>query len=145
MAAHLLAARLGSGWEVVSAGTAALPGAAASPPALQAMAERRHDLGRHRARPLTRDLVEQAGLVLTMTRAHREAVLGLVPSAADRTFTLREYAGCPVDPPRGEALDVADPLGQGVEVYRAVAAEFERLADAVARRLAGGERPCGCR
>lgn len=137
MAARLLASRLGPGPEVVSAGIAAAPGAAASPFALQAMAEREFDLGGHRARPLTRDLVEQAGLVLTMTRAHRRAVVDLVPAAADRTFTLREYAGCPVSPPRGEDLDIADPLGHGVEAYRAVAGEFDRLAEKVARRLGG--------
>ncbi|MDQ7794186.1 MAG: low molecular weight protein arginine phosphatase [bacterium] len=138
MAAALLATRLGAGRQILAAGTAAVPGSGASALAIQVMGERGLDLGGHRARILSRDLVEQADLVLTMTRAHRQAVLDLVPGAADRTFTLREYAGCPVNPPVDEELDISDPLGRGLEVYQAVAGELERLADEVGRRLGGG-------
>ncbi|MCZ2836441.1 arsenate reductase/protein-tyrosine-phosphatase family protein [Modestobacter sp. VKM Ac-2985] len=44
------------------------------------------------ARQLTRDLVRDADLVLTMTRDQRRSVVTAVPSAVRRTFTLLEFA-----------------------------------------------------
>jgi len=50
------------------------------------------------ARQLTDTMVEEADLVLTATRLHRATVVGLVPAAVRRTFTLREF---------GQLADVA--------------------------------------
>ena len=44
------------------------------------------------ARELTAELVVRADLVLTATREHRAAVVGLVPAAVRRSFTLKEFA-----------------------------------------------------
>jgi protein-tyrosine-phosphatase len=143
MAAALLAARLGDRCRVQSAGTAALPGEPASEFAVRVMAERGLDLSGHRSRPLVPELVAGADLVLTMTRGHRQAVVHLCPAAADRTFTLREFAGCPLHPPQGEDLDIPDPLGGSEQVYRQVADELARLVDAVAARMARFETPGG--
>jgi protein-tyrosine phosphatase len=44
------------------------------------------------ARQLTSRIASDADLVLTMTRAHRDAVLELAPHRLHRTFTLREAA-----------------------------------------------------
>lgn len=45
-----------------------------------------------RSRPLQREHVAVADLVLTATREHRGGVLDLDPTALRRTFTLREFA-----------------------------------------------------
>jgi protein-tyrosine phosphatase len=44
------------------------------------------------ARQLTAAMVQQADLVLALTRRHRSAIVELVPAAVRRTFTLRELA-----------------------------------------------------
>jgi protein-tyrosine phosphatase len=44
------------------------------------------------ARQLTAAMVQQADLVLALTRRHRSASVELVPAAVRRTFTLRELA-----------------------------------------------------
>lgn len=75
---------------VESAGLAAWPGAPASDYAIQALAEAGIDLRGHRARQLTREMVERAHLVLTMTWDQKEAVLKLVPQAEGKVFTLKE-------------------------------------------------------
>jgi protein-tyrosine phosphatase len=46
----------------------------------------------HRSRLLTAVQIESADLVLTATRAHRAAVVSLVPRASRYTFTLKEFA-----------------------------------------------------
>jgi hypothetical protein len=59
------------------------------------------------AQQLTGALVDEADLTLTMTRAHRRAVLGLAPRALARTFTVRE-AGELVASVKGDAVTGAD-------------------------------------
>ncbi|MHC6222076.1 arsenate reductase/protein-tyrosine-phosphatase family protein [Arthrobacter sp. MMS24-S77] len=43
------------------------------------------------ARQLTPELLEQADLVLALSRGHRSRILELAPSVLRRTFTLREF------------------------------------------------------
>ena len=81
------------GIRVISAGTAAAKGQGASKHAIQVMQEKNIDLHKHRATPLTKALIDQADLILTMTRNHKFQVLSIAPDASQRTFTLKEYAG----------------------------------------------------
>ncbi|MFP4143782.1 MAG: Sua5/YciO/YrdC/YwlC family protein [Phycisphaeraceae bacterium] len=98
------------GIEVVSAGVSAARGMPASADAVSAMREQGLDLTRHRSRPVTAGLIHEADVVYTMADHHRRAILAMVPSAADKTFTL--------DPDR----DIEDPIGSGEAVYRRTAA-----------------------
>lgn len=75
---------------VESAGLAAWPGAPASEQAIQVLAEEGIDLREHRAQQVTREMIEDADLILTMTWDQREAVLQLVPQAQGKVFTLKE-------------------------------------------------------
>lgn len=96
-----------SGVHIISAGTHAYPGMPASPEAVTAMSEQGIDLSKHRSQPLTPELIHGADVIYCMTAAHRAAILSLVPSAADKIFTL--------DPAGG---DVEDPVGLGIKGYR---------------------------
>ena len=69
-----LAGRGSEGLAVSSAGTGAWDGAPVSEGAYLVGLERGLDLSGHRARLLTRELVESADLVLTMARHHRARV-----------------------------------------------------------------------
>ncbi|MEW9123831.1 MAG: hypothetical protein AB2421_14060 [Thermotaleaceae bacterium] len=80
------------GIQVLSAGTSALKGQRASNNALQIMREWQIDLGHHQARPLTKELIQKADIILAMTRNHKEQVLNLDENAAGKTYTLKEYA-----------------------------------------------------
>ncbi len=46
----------------------------------------------HRSRPVTRELVEAAGIVLTAEREHRSAIARLAPGSQAKVFTLKEAA-----------------------------------------------------
>jgi protein-tyrosine-phosphatase len=116
-----------SGVGVTSAGTGAWDGAPASEGAYLVGLERGLDLSGHRARLLTRELVEQADLILTMARHHRARVDEL--GGEGRVFVLGEYAG------RDEA-EVSDPFGGDLDIYRETCAELEGLVEATAERLA---------
>jgi len=112
---------------VTSAGTGAWDGAPASEGAYLVGLERGLDLSGHRARLLTRELVEQADLILTMARHHRARVDEL--GGEGKVYVLGEYAGKGGD-------EVSDPFGGDLGVYRDTCQELESLAEAVAERLA---------
>lgn len=118
---------------VGSAGTGAWDGAPASEGAYLIALERGLDLSQHRARLLTRELVESADLVFTMARHHRARVQEL--GGEGRVFVLGEYAGR-----SGEEAEVGDPFGGDLEVYRDTCAELEALIATVADRLADEAR-----
>lgn len=145
---------------VSSSGTAGWEGSPAMAESVQAALEREVDISAHRARKLASPMVEGADLVLCMAGEHRDAIVGARPAVEQKVFTLKEsvrlldalpragnaspealgdrvaqaselraagFAGNPLDE------DVADPLGQPLEAYRAIAWELdtwsERLAD----------------
>ncbi|ANJ26267.1 hypothetical protein [Agromyces aureus] len=96
VAEQVLAARLADagaeGVSVSSAGTGALVGHPMTPEAAMLSVRYGADPAGHAARQLTEQLVLDADLVLTATRAHRAQVAELVPRAARRAYTLREFA-----------------------------------------------------
>jgi protein-tyrosine-phosphatase len=113
---------------VTSAGTGAWDGAPASEGAYLVGLEHGLDLSAHRARLLTRDLVEKADVVLTMARHHRARVQEL--GGEGRTFVLGEYSGR-----NGPQAEVSDPFGGDLDVYRDTHAELEELVRLAAKRL----------
>ena len=100
---------------VMSAGSFAMPGARATPRAVQALHDLGVDLSRHRSRPLSVELIHQADHIFTMSRAHAAAVTALVPAAADKTSTLD---------PNG---DIDDPIGGDIALYQVLAKQLSEL------------------
>lgn len=120
--------------EVGSAGTGAWEGAPASEGSYLVALERGLDLSGHRARLLTRALVDEADLVLTMSRPHLARVREL--GGAGRAHLLGEYAGL-----AGPRADVADPFGGDLDDYRATMRMLADLMPAVVARIAGSLPP----
>lgn len=111
---------------VESAGTGAYDGTTASDGSLLVTMEHGGDLSGHRARTLTRAMVDEADLVLTMGERHLARVEEL--GGAGKSFRLTDFAS------RGGApSDVGDPFGGDLATYRATYAELE---DAVRRAIA---------
>ncbi len=114
---------------VSSAGTNAWDGSPASDGALLVGMERGVDLGSHKSRRLTRDMVAAADLVLVMAPNHVEAVRQL--GGGGKIHLLDEYAS------DGKSSNgIEDPFGGDLEGYRgtydrlqsAISAMFDRLA-----------------
>jgi L-threonylcarbamoyladenylate synthase len=94
------------GFQVGSAGVAALPGAPASPNTLEVLDQAGIDLTGHASQPVTEQLVAWADLVLTMTSRHLSAVVGAFPDSSSKVQLL-----CPEG-------DVADPFGGDLRDYQ---------------------------
>ena len=104
-----------NGISVLSAGSFALPGARATPQAVEAVKGLGADLSHHRSRALTIELIHQADMIFTMSRSHAQAVTSLVPSATEKVATL--------DP----SGDIDDPIGSDVRIYQDLAGQLRKL------------------
>jgi protein-tyrosine-phosphatase len=107
---------------VASAGLNAAEGAAPSRESREAM----RSLGLEmdgRSKPLSEAMVRRADLVLCMTQAHARAVRDMVADSPEDLGKVHVL---------DRAGDVDDPIGGGLEVYRAVA---QRLLKVVPQRL----------
>jgi protein-tyrosine phosphatase len=121
MARKMIADRLGvkeadleaRGVRVVSAGTAAGHGGAATEEAEQAVRAYGADLSSHSSRPVSVALVEEADRVYVMSERHREVLVEWMPEHAAKIQLL--------DP---SGREVEDPVGSPLEVYRDVAKQL---------------------
>ena len=108
----------GRGLVVASAGMAAWAGGSASEHAIAVAREMGGDLGGHESQPLTEGLARQADVILTMTAAHREALVARFPEAGGRVALLSP-----------DRQDVIDPIGGSLDTYRRCARQIrEHLA-----------------
>lgn len=119
--------------EVTSAGIGAVGGQPPSAHSVEVMAEIDIDIKNIRSKPLMADLVRRSDFIFVMTYGHLDSMLLLFPSAAEKTFLLREFE---TDLPVMER-EVSDPIGQSRETYREcreqIRAALPRLLDLVLR------------
>lgn len=106
--------------EVKSAGVYALEGGEMSENA-QAVLHEQNVFHEHRSTQINEADLQWANLVLTMTRAHKEMIVRNYPQFADKVYTLKEY----ITPYTG--LDVSDPFGGDIHVYRQTFNELSKL------------------
>ena len=157
MAAALLQHRcdeLGVEVSVSSAGVQAhqLP---VDPDAVAVLAEQGLDISAHQPRPLDRELLDEADLVVTMTREHLRTVATTTPGVFRRAFTARELArrlavhglldldslneGRSARELMGNdaADDITDPYGESLQLHRDCAFEIDEAMRTIAHALAG--------
>jgi L-threonylcarbamoyladenylate synthase len=106
-----------NGYKVLSAGTADIVGMPASAGALAACATKGIDLRSHRSHGLSVSAVKDSDWIFVMEQAHRDAVVSLVPEAAERCLLLD---------PDGE---IEDPIGEPVEVFYRCAQQIETVVE----------------
>lgn len=99
------------GYEAESAGLYAMPGASASAGAIRAMENAGLDISNHRARPVSREAMERAEKIVTMTSRHAQALCEQFPAYRDKILCM----------PR----EISDPFGGDDDDYLACAREIE--------------------
>jgi len=121
---------------VSSAGISAFDGEAANEKAIYTLNKKGIDIRNHRARQLTKKIINESDLILTMTNNHKNMILNVMPEYSDKVFTLKEFA-CIInnEETRGKNLDVADPFGAGYNVYEISAAEIEEQLNKIIKTM----------
>lgn len=110
---------MAEGWEVSSAGTWGANGLPAAQEAVEVMAVRGIDIGSHRSRVVSSDMVKSADLILTMEKGHKEALQVEFPEKKGQIFLLTEMVG--------QSQDFADPIGKPLEAFEQAADDLERI------------------
>src|SRR5687767_7302732 len=105
--------------EVGSAGTSAWEGAPASDGSLLIGIEHGLDLSQHRARQLTREIIESSDIVFAMSPHHLERIESL--GGVGKAHLLTGFASHGTS---GRAI--SDPVGGELEIYRATFDELSR-------------------
>lgn len=126
MAEVMLRSRAGNEIEVKSAGIFAGNGSPASMNTAQVLKENGMEC-EHTSSFLTKEQVDWATCILTMTHQHKQAILQSFPEASDKVFTLKEYVN--------SSGDVSDPFGGPIEIYRETYAELDPLIDQLLSKL----------
>jgi protein-tyrosine-phosphatase len=116
-----------------SAGTFAASGQPMTKYAVDAMIRRHIPVERHMSKPVTREFVNQADLILTMTENHARDLRAQFPDAVGKIIPLADFVA--ENPHQVSAYGIVDPYGGADHVYDACAAQLEDLIDKLARKL----------
>ncbi|HZQ09022.1 MAG TPA: low molecular weight protein arginine phosphatase [Anaerolineae bacterium] len=106
-------------FQVESAGTWGVDGSPAAPFAQTVMAECGLSLAEHIARTVSREMIDEAAVILVMTQSHREALATEFPEADTKLHLMSELVGL--------EYDISDPYGRSLEAYRLCADDLAQL------------------
>lgn len=113
----------GTEHEVYSCGTYAEDGNQSTFSAIEVMREYGLNLKNHRATNIRNSKIEEMDLILCMTWSHKNMAIQMYPELKDKIFTFKEYVNFDE---AGKDIDIKDPWGYDIEVYRLCATEIEK-------------------
>lgn len=130
-------------YSVSSAGLAATDGDRASDNAVKALLDEWGiDISNHRSKRLTQRDLTDSDIILTMTRSHKNSIISAFPQLKDKVFTLMEYVSKDaMDPSMKEynyLLDIMDPYGMPLNVYKKSALEIKQAIERLMEKLDSG-------
>ncbi|MFH1622476.1 MAG: hypothetical protein ABIA97_05070, partial [Candidatus Omnitrophota bacterium] len=99
--------------EVHSAGIAAPAGLKASPETKHLLKQEGIDISNHYAQRITVDILKRYDLILVMQRFQEEALLKNYSFLKGRVYLLKEFSKF-----NNNNLEIEDPIGRGMEVYK---------------------------
>ena len=96
-----------------SAGISALPGYPPDPRMVDFLHEQGKSIREHRSRPVTRELIDSADLILVMERYHLQEILVRWPDAEKKTRLFGDFLT-----DDGIVDDIIDPYGRSYHHYK---------------------------
>jgi len=118
--------------QIYSAGIFAETGDKATYSAIEVMEEYGVDLTKHKATHISQANVEQMDLVLCATTSHKYSVLQMYGNLKGKVYTMKQYANINKDE---QDLDIKDPWGYDIEIYRFCAAEIDRCLEELIQKI----------
>ena len=117
--------------EIHSCGTYATDGDMPTYEAISVLKEDYNiDMSRHRAINVSKSNINNSDLILCATYNHKLFIMQLFPKLTKKIYTIKEYAG-----ESKENIDISDPWGYGIEVYRKCANEIYELEKKIIDKL----------
>jgi protein-tyrosine-phosphatase len=125
--AEAIAKHLSKDIHIKSAGVFAAEGSPASIHTVEALSEQGISIN-HSSKGLTKELVDWATYIFTMTHSHKDLIVRQFPESLPKIYTIKEFA----QHSRG---DVMDPYGGPIEVYRQTFNELNEYVQALLKEL----------
>lgn len=88
------------------------------------------DLSTHRATNIKNSNIEDMDVILCATCNHKLNVISMYPGLKEKVFTMKEYAEYP-----SNNLDISDPWGYGINVYKNCAKEIEECIEKILEKI----------
>ena len=98
--------------------------------AIETMKDYEIDLRQHRATNIRNSNVKDMDVILCATTSHKNSVISMYPELKDKIYTMKEYAGYDKND-----MDIKDPWGYGIDVYKKCAKEIEECINEYIRRI----------
>lgn len=95
--------------------------------AIKVMQTYQVDISNHRSQAFDDRDLEEEGIILTMTNAHSQRILGFLPDLKGRVYTIKNYLDL--------EGDVNDPYGGDLKDYEDCAKELNQLLDLLLSKL----------
>lgn len=118
--------------EIYSCGVFAENGDTATFEAREAMEEYGVDMKIHKATNVRNSKIEEMDLILCATKSHKSVLSQMYPNIKEKIYTMKEYVQ---NSENKEDIDIKDPWGYGIEVYRMCAAEIDRVLDKLIEKI----------
>jgi protein-tyrosine-phosphatase len=118
--AEAIVKHLAKGINVKSAGVFAADGSPATIHTIEVLREQGIPF-QHSSQLLTKDLVDWATYIFTMTHSHKELVYERFPESIHKIYTLKEFS-------QHQPSDIVDPYGGPIEIYRQT---YEELTESI--------------
>jgi protein-tyrosine-phosphatase len=77
---------------------------------------------------VTRELLDRADRIITMTRGHRDTILAELPEVESKVRLLAD-----------DGRDICDPIGGGPEEYRECFQQISRHVEVLVKKILSGE------
>jgi tRNA threonylcarbamoyl adenosine modification protein (Sua5/YciO/YrdC/YwlC family) len=114
---------------ISSAGTAAIDGFSPTKETVEVMQKQQIDISDERSKHINSSMIKRADLILVMQKKHKDYICELYPEAVEKVYLLKEFK----DSSGRTEFNIADPIGQSLEVYERVCdeikSEIERIKD----------------
>lgn len=112
--------------EVYSCGILAENGIMPNYSTIEVMKEMDIDIFEYRATNITSSNIQEMDLILCATKTHKNTVIQMYPELKEKTYTIKEYANYDEND-----LDIKDPWGYDIEIYRFCVSEIEKCIDLI--------------
>jgi protein-tyrosine-phosphatase len=106
--------------EALSAGIMASEGREAEPFAISTCLENGVDISKHRSTMITRSMLEETDLVLTMEKMQYSYIRSMIHNQKEKVFLLKSFGRI------GMEADVEDPMARDIEAYEDCFEELKR-------------------
>ena len=116
--------------EVYSCGIWAENGDIPTYEGIETMKEYGIDLKTHKATNIRNSNIENMDVILCATNNHKLNVTAMYPKLKDKVFTMKEYCGF-----LENDLDINDPWGYGLDVYKKCAKEIENCIAIILKKI----------